>query len=484
MDSTRTDLTQEIRLAADGSECLVRSTARQRKEMERLIFRRYPDQERGTFFRFGYRRTKWGLLVCLVDLLPPSRDIFDPASGIVEFRAAYVRRAMRALGDSALGIGFVHSHPEDCQPMPSPLDDDMDAYSASEFEKFSNGRPYVSLIVSRDGSGKRYFSGRSFDSGAWRPVKEWVVAGDDVLRREAEFGCHAGVYAEDPTRERVSELFGSSVVERMRNSTIGIIGCSGLGSPAAHILARAEIRRFVLVDKGRFKASNLERNHASRKSDRKGDPPWKVELLARLIHEISPSTEVIQKIGDVLDESTLDELTRCDLVLGCTDSMYARAALGDIANHYLVPVLDLAVQMSAPEGLLREQVGEIARYAPGLPCPWCRNRVNAAAIREETMTENEAARLKLEAIAARKRGEDGAQYWAGARHQELTVGYMTTAVAAIGAGYAQHWLSGVAKIPHDRFQFDLGLKEFGFVKAVGFADQGQADRTVSKPMHW
>jgi hypothetical protein len=37
-----------------------------------------------------------------------------------------------------------------------------------------------------------------------------------------------------------------------------------------------------------------------------------------------------------------------------------------------VPVLDLAVQMRAEHGILREQIGEIARHAPALPCPWCR----------------------------------------------------------------------------------------------------------------
>ena len=318
-----------------------------------------------------------------------------------------------------------------------------------------------------------------------------------MLRRDAASGSYVSAYSEDSTKERAAELFGVNAVERLQSATVGIIGCSGLGTPAAHVLARAGIGRFVLVDKGRFKPSNHERNHASRATDLIGEPPWKVDLLARHIREINPAAEVTTIVGDVLDEPTLDELTRCDLLLGCTDSVYARAALGDIANHYLVPVLDLAVQMRAEDGLLREQVGEIARYAPGLPCPWCRNRVQAAAIREETMTDEEASRLQTAAAAARARGEDGAQYWAGARTRELTVGYMTTAVAAIGAGYSQHWLTGVARLPHDRFQFDLGLKEFGFAKderevvpdcarreAIGFADQGRADRTVSKPAHW
>ena len=156
-------------------------------------------------------------------------------------------------------------------------------------------------------------------------------------------------------------------------------------------------------------------------------------------------------------------LLRCDLILGCTDSNYARAALGDIAAHYLVPVLDLAVQMRAEDGILREQIGEIALYAPGLPCPWCRGRVDVNGIRYETATEAERQFRADAAAAAELRGVDGAQYWGGAPPPELTVGYLTTTVGAMGAGYAQNLLLGSAKLPHHRFQFDLGLSSLGVV---------------------
>ena len=174
-----------------------------------------------------------------------------------------------------------------------------------------------------------------------------------------------------------------------------------------------------------------------------------------------------------------------------------RAALGDIATHYLVPVLDLAVQMRAENGILREQIGEIARYAPGLPCPWCRGRVSVEAIRYETSTEAERQFRADAAAAAEQRGVDGAQYWGGAPPPELTVGYLTTTIGAMGAGYAQNLLLGSAKLPHDRFQFDLGFSSLGVVadnrppypdcacqRSIGRSDQARADRSVSRPSHW
>lgn len=495
MDSSRAKLTPRIRLAADAGNCLVRSTAEQRRTIDRILYRRYPHAEWGTFFRFGYRETRWGLLVCFVDFQPPGAGDFDQRSPLVEFSPGYISRALRALDGCEFGVGFIHSHPEGCAPSPSLADDDMDGYFAAEFEKFSGGRPYASLIASRDGCGQRSFLGRCFHRGKWMPVFEWLTCGRDVLRRERDFRAAFTPAVHPESDERARQLLGDGAGNRLRNAVVGIVGCSGLGTPVAHILARSGIGEFVLVDVGHFKASNHERNHASRASDLTATALTKVELLRRLIHEIRPETRVTSITADVLDDRAVDELSRCDVILGCTDSFYARAALGDFATHYAVPVLDLAVQMGARDGLLTEQVGEIARYLPGLPCPWCRNRVTAAGIRAETATDAERSQAERAAAAAFERGEDGAQYWTGQRRQELTVGYMTSAVAAMGAGYAHNWLTGAATMPHDRFQFDLGLQSLGVVadtkqpqpdcscqRCIGFADQGRADFTVSMPV--
>ena len=492
-----------IRLIQDGREVLWRIMEADREKLFRLLFHRYPDSEWGTFFRFGFRRTRWGILITWVDALKPEAGDLDRNSPLVEFRPSYIRRALAALESDELGVGVVHSHPRDCAPLPSGADDDMDSYFAEEFERFGNGRPYGSFIVSRNSKRELSFSGRVFDQGNWLPANTCLVSGERLLREKA---CPEANFFAPPretattgaTQERLTQLLGADAPHRLRRAVVGVVGCSGTGSPAIHVLARAEIGELVIVDPGQFKPSNHQRNHASRHADLSANPaPTKVALASRLVREVSPDTKVTGFVGDVFDEAVLDELLRCDLILGCTDSNYARAALGDIASHYLVPVLDLGVQMRAENGILREQIGEIARYGPGLPCPWCRGRVSVEGIRYETATE---AERKFRAEAAGKaelRGVDGAQYWGGAPPAELTVGFLTTTVGAMGAGYAQNLLLGAAKLPHNRFQFDLGLSSLGVVtderptrdgcscrKTKGRSDQACADRSVSRPSHW
>jgi hypothetical protein len=183
--------------------------------------------------------------------------------------------------------------------------------------------------------------------------------------------------------------------------------------------------------------------------------------------------------------------------MGCTDSQHGRAALGDIAAHYLVPSIDVAVAMRAKTGKLKAQLTEICQHAPHLPCPFCLGRIDPKILGHELMTDEERKWRQEAAADARAKGIDGAQYWGEERPQELTVGYLTTAAGALVAGYAQQWLTGAARMPHQCFQFDAGWPKLGVTpiekarnpdcscgRTIGFADQARADRSVTRPPHW
>src|SRR5204863_10057562 len=111
---------------------------------------------------------------------------------------------------------------------------------------------------------------------------------------------------------------------------------------------------------------------------------------------------------------------------------------------------------------------------------------------------NEVREQRTQAAAdATRRGIDGAQYWGEKPARELTVGYMTSAVGAMQAGYAEGWITGTSSMPHQRFQFDLGMPLLGVVpvqkarkpecscnRTKGWSDQARPDRSVTMPTHW
>jgi molybdopterin/thiamine biosynthesis adenylyltransferase len=475
--------------------CLFRITEADRKKLELLLFRRYPRQEWGTFFRFGFRITKWGVHITFVDAIAPLPGDLKRNSAIVEFTAGYILRAQLSLAESELAVGIIHSHPQNYTTHASSLDNDMDSYFADEFGMYSEGRPYASLRIAKTDDGQFSFSGELWYRGEVFQISEMLTIGKAIARDQNEFLKTTDLETNDQTL-RMRELLGDQPVTRLQRSRVGIVGCSGTGSPAAHVLARADIRQFVLVDPEPFADSNHERFHASTWKDIGKNQP-KVELLKRLILDIKRNPEVIMFRGNVLDEDVLDELLLCDVVLCCTDTQHSRAALSDYATHYLLPCIDSGVLMRAKGGALIEQVGEFARYSPDEPCAWCLDRINQKVLRWELMSEAERELRRLAALDAERRGLDGEQYWGGEPPRELTVGYMTTAVGAMQAGYAQGWITGAMQMPHQRFQFDIGLPELGVVpidkerraicscgRTKGWSDQARADRSASKPRHW
>ena len=88
--------------------------------------------------------------------------------------------------------------------------------------------------------------------------------------------------------------------------------------------------------------------------------------------------------------------------------------LGDFASHYLLPCLDAAVLMRAKNGKLTEQVGEIDRYSPVEPCPWCLGRIDQRALAYELMTQGEREQRAFASAEAVRRDINGAQYWGDA----------------------------------------------------------------------
>jgi len=468
-------------------------------ELIKLVFRRHPSREWGTYFRFGYRRTAWGLALSLVDLIRPRPGELSRSSAIVSFSPDYISRTLDERDGTRLGVGFVHSHPLGWGVTPSPSDDDMDEYFARLSRPYGSEQPYVSLIINQDANGGLVFSGRAYDRGKWLPVSHLHIFGKALERYQSLLwndpdpirpGPSAGVLV------RWSAVAGDAIVSRITGATIGFLGCSGTGSPGVEIFARAQAGRFVLVDGQRFALSNLERIHGSKLAHAEARPtPYKVQIMADLIRAINPSARITALVGNALDDEVLDELLRCDFVLGGTDTLHGRASLSDLTSLYLVPAIDVGVLPRGCKGRVTAQLVEVARYGVADGCPFCQGRISVTALNAELMSPEEQKRCRAAAAAAIKRGEDGTIYWQGGPPQVPAVGYLTTIAGAMAAGYGLNWLLGTAGMPHQRMQFDLGQSEFGFVgtfderrpecscaRCFGHGDQG--DRSVTRPAHF
>jgi molybdopterin/thiamine biosynthesis adenylyltransferase/proteasome lid subunit RPN8/RPN11 len=476
-------------ILADGPPVIVRAADPQFSSLLNGLFRRYPNKEWATFARFGWRDTPTGLVVTLVGVDSPMVSELDDSVPHVAIQEPYSLRMALAAETHPYAIGVVHSHPENYATYPSHIDDDMDSYYSTFFSSFAVGRPYISLIFSKDDNGLRA-TGRVFWKGEWRGVSRFAVEGSIV---RVDGSRSEGV---DTSRlTRLTAAFGADAAERLRDSTVAVIGAGGTGSPAVEILARAGVGHIITVDPDLFTASNLERVHGSIEADVDAQLP-KVSIAARHVGSINPRTRVTAIVGALPQPEVVDAVIHADFILGCTDQQHSRLALSDLALRYLVPTIDVGVDFEGAHGRITGQIIQLVSFFAKDPCALCRRMIDPQQVSQELMTESERARRRVAAGEATARGDNPQGYWREIP-QLNTVGYLTTVAGAMATGYIIGMLTQRFDLPFDRAQMNLSARFLDVTEVpdsrrdhcdcnrlAGTAEQGGIAPFVTAPSHW
>lgn len=169
------------------------------------------------------------------------------------------------------------------------------------------------------------------------------------------------VSSERYVRQISLQGFGEDGQERLRRSTVGIMGIGGLGSPAAYYLAAAGVGRLILADPQGPDLTNLNRQLLHWEEDvGKGSKPrsaaWK---LGRFNSEI----EIVARTEEVTPENIGEVFRDAGVILDCLDGFTARYVLNDHAIAEDIPFVHGAV-----EGMH----GQVTTIMPGrTPCLRC-----------------------------------------------------------------------------------------------------------------
>ena len=477
----------------DHKKFVLRAAEPEFQALKRLVFRRYPDKEWATFARFGWRDTGHTLIVTLASLDSPEAGDLDENVDHVAFDEQYTLRVALSAENHALSVGVIHSHPENFAPRPSAIDDDMDEYYSRYFADFAPNRPYVSLIFSVI-EHQLVVSGRVFWNGSWLTLDRTLAERRFVKNWPGKKSNKQSNFEVERVARFVS-AFGEEALSRLRDSCVAVIGAGGTGSAAVEVLARAGVGRLILVDPDVVERSNLDRIHGSIPVHSERKTP-KVVVARELVHQIDPSIEVVALQGRLPQPEVVDAVVSSDICLGCTDKQHSRLALSDLAFRYLVPAMDCGVVLEGEDGVVSGQVAQFVRFLAADPCVLCRNMIDSRQVAQELMSDEERAHRAVAAADARARGDDPDPYWRRER-QINTVGYLTTAVGSMLAGYAIGWLTGRFDPPFERLQMNFVApfldvtnfpqkqrSECSCAKFRGWADQAKADSLISAPSHW
>ena len=120
----------------------------------------------------------------------------------------------------------------------------------------------------------------------------------------------------------------------LRQKTVAVIGCGGLGGYLIEFLARIGVGAIRCVDGDSFEESNLNRQLLSTVD---GLGTGKAAAAAERIREINPDIRV-QAFPVFLDETNAGELIAdCDAVVDALDNIPARKILANACNAKQIP---------------------------------------------------------------------------------------------------------------------------------------------------
>ena len=130
--------------------------------------------------------------------------------------------------------------------------------------------------------------------------------------------------------------FGEAGQQRVRKSSVAIVGCGALGTVEAEILARAGVGRLRLIDRDFIEWSNLQRQFLYSEADAADALP-KAVAAAKRIAAINSDVEVEPCVADLTPASAEELLEDVDLIVDGTDNFEARFLINDFAVREDVP---------------------------------------------------------------------------------------------------------------------------------------------------
>lgn len=239
-----------------------------------------------------------------------------------------------------LAVLTMHCHPGGFSEF-SEVDDENDLELFPMVHAWlQDNQPHASSVMLPDG---RIFGRFYYPDMTEKKIETVSVVGSNILNW---YYTDNKVDINPAAQTRNKQLFGEKTVEVLNRLKVGIVGCSGTGSPVVEQLKRLGVGEFVLVDPDYIDHVNLNRIIGSTKADAEAKTS-KVDVMKRGFNELGIGTKVTVYTSYITDKAVVKALSDCDILVGCVDSAEGRHILELIASHYLLPYFDTGVSLES-----------------------------------------------------------------------------------------------------------------------------------------
>lgn len=299
------------------------------------------------------------ILATAYEPVPDEDYINDPDVG-ARINSTAIRRVMQRVLTTGEGAFHVHIHDHDDEPSLSYTDKKELRPMMQSIRNAAPQSAHGLLVFSRDAA---YSEALLPKTQQFRSIAKIIVIGFAL-------GLLAGSVTNPAGNERFSRqsFLGESAEQKIACYRVGIIGLGGGGSHIAQQLAHVGFSAFSLFDPDVVESSNLNRLVGATQVDAtKGAS--KVEVAARLIRGVNPGAK-IDKIPSRWQDVP-DRLRACDIVFGCVDSFAERRDLEIATRRYLIPYLDIGLDVHQFGEEPPRMAGQVILSMPGELCMAC-----------------------------------------------------------------------------------------------------------------
>lgn len=297
------------------------------------------------------------------------------------------------ISQSDLAIIKIHSHPEGYERF-SDVDDRSDhEFFESVFGWSNCDEPHASAVMLPEG---KIFGRMFFPDLRHEPIDCISIAGDIIHHYKKINNVVIDEFA-----LRTVQAFGEKTYRALRELTVGVVGCSGTGSPLIEQLVRLGVGKIVLIDPDTVEFKNLNRILHTTTQNAEFHAP-KVEVISKAIREIGLGTKIKSFQKNLYDGTEpLKSLINCDAVFGCMDSVDGRHLLNQLCSFYLIPYFDLGIKLQADgNGGVDKICGTVHYIQPGKSSLLSRGLYNMEEVRaagQYRQNSEEYERLKKQA---------------------------------------------------------------------------------------
>jgi hypothetical protein len=151
-----------------------------------------------------------------------------------------------------LAVVKIHSHPTGVDAFSSADDVSDEDLFPSVHEWIGGSAPLASVAMLHSG---RMFGRLIGETGDFSPLSRIAVVGDDIrmYSHTSDRRLTADCILHSARRE--APLFGAEMTGDLGRFSVAVVGCSGLGSIVAELLARHGFGRIILIDPEPHRAS-------------------------------------------------------------------------------------------------------------------------------------------------------------------------------------------------------------------------------------